>query len=79
MSNNMFTQIKSVNGEIHYVNPDHIIDITDITTVPEDAPSYCQVYLTNEKSFTTFEPAISIVERIYSQYGEIANSYINTK
>ena len=79
MENNRFIQIKSADGEFHYVNHSHIIDITDIVKIPDEAPTYCQVYLTHGKSFTSFEPAISIIERIYLQNGKSENFTNNTK
>ena len=79
MQNNIFIRIQDETGQTHYVNPLHIIDLYDVTSSPVSSLPHCQVYLTHSKSFVTNEPAISIIERIYSHYGQITNSYINTK
>ena len=62
MQNNIFIPILDKSGQKHYVNPNHIIDLHDIIPTA-DTPSYCQVYLTHGKSFTTNELAISIIEK----------------
>jgi hypothetical protein len=73
MQNNIFIPILDKSGQKHYVNPNHIIDLHDIIPTA-DTPSYCQVYLTHGKSFTTDELAISIIEKILLFNGQAKNT-----
>ena len=78
MQNNIFIPILDKSGQKHYVNPNHIIDLHDIIPTA-DTPSYCQVYLTHGKSFTTDELAISIIEKILLFNGQSKNTTNNSK
>jgi hypothetical protein len=78
MQNNIFIPILDKSGQKHYVNPNHIIDLHDIIPTA-DTPSYCQVYLTHGKSFTTDELAISIIEKILLFNGQAKNTTNNSK
>ena len=78
MQNNIFIPILDKSGQKHYVNPNHIIDLHDIIPTA-DTPSYCQVYLTHGKSFTTDELAISIIEKIFLFNGQSKNTTNNSK
>ena len=78
MQNNIFIPILDKSGQKHYVNPNHIIDLHDIIPTA-DTPSYCHVYLTHGKSFTTDELAISIIEKILLFNGQANNTTNNSK
>jgi hypothetical protein len=78
MQNNIFIPILDKSGQKHYVNPNHIIDLHDIIPTA-DTPSYCQVYLTHGKSFTTDELAISIIEKILLFNDQAKNTTNNSK
>lgn len=77
MQNNTFIPIIAKNGEKHYVNTSHIIDLYDV--IPNNSPSYCIVYLAHGKSFSTDELAVSIIEKILLSNGQAKDTNFNSK
>lgn len=62
----IFIQVPHKNGDLHYINVDHIISVQRVE-VFGNADNYTQINLSHLKSFTTPVPAIEVIEKIYKQ------------
>jgi len=80
VQNNIFIPIEINPGKKQYINPHHIVRLYD-KEVEEDNNTlyFCVIELQNGVTLSTFEPAVSIIEKILTFNGQAKDTNFNSK